>query len=650
MCGVSGFYSKNFLSYNNVISKMSSALSHRGPDSRKIWEDKKSGIFLGHQRLAILDLTKAGDQPMVSNSGRFVITYNGEIYNHLEIRKQLEEINTNIKWKSGTDTETLLESIELLGIHETLNRTVGMFAFVIWDKKNRTLTLSRDRLGEKPLYYGWQGEGKNKVFLFGSELKALNQHPDFRGEIDRNAIALQLRHNHIPDPYSIYKNIYKLLPGHYLQLRENDLKKGLLPKCINYWSLTKCAINGNKNLLQLNGLEIQNDLEDHLRLSIKQQMVSDVPTGAFLSGGIDSSTIVSLMQAQSSKPIKTFTIGFGKNDFNEAKYAKKIAKHLGTDHTELYFSAKNAMEVIPKLPQIHDEPFSDNSQIPSFLLSQLAKKQIKVALSGDGGDELFCGYNRYSSTNNWSKKFNMIPDILRKILANRIKTISQDNLNLIFNLIPNLNGHASSGHKIKTINALETKTLSDLYYVLSSHWQNPTDAVIRSKEPGTFLTRFQPKLPNLNNHEIMMALDQITYLPNDILVKVDRTSMASSIEARVPFLDHRLIEYSWKIPYSLKFRNGKSKWILRKILKNYVPENLTERPKMGFGIPLNDWLRGPLRDWAENLLNEKKLKEEGFFNTKIIRDKWEDYISNKNKSLYDLWNVLMFQAWRDENY
>jgi asparagine synthase (glutamine-hydrolysing) len=649
MCGISGFYSKNSSNFNNVILKMNSTLSHRGPDSGKVWKDKNSGVVFGHQRLSILDLSRAGDQPMMSNSRRLVITFNGEIYNHLEIRKELEEINSNIKWKSGTDTETLLESIELLGIKNTLQKTVGMFAFVVWDKKNRTLTLVRDRMGEKPLYYGWQGKGVNKVFLFGSELKALKPHPEFRAEINRDAIALQLRHNYIPDPYSIYKDIHKLLPGHYLQLKENDLKKGLLPKIISYWSLIKCAIDGNKNQLPLNGLEIQNDLEEHLKLSVKQQMISDVPTGAFLSGGIDSSTIVSLMQSQSNKPIKTFTIGFSKDDFNEAKYAKKIAKHLGTDHTELYFSPKTAMEVIPKLPTIHDEPFSDNSQIPSFLLSQLAKKQIKVALSGDGGDELFCGYNRYNTTNNWSNKFNLIPRSLRKVLANGIKSISQDNLNRLLNLLPNLNEYASHGYKIKSINALEAKTLSDLYYVLSSHWQNPTEAVIGSKEPGTFLTKFQPKLTNLNNHQTMMALDQITYLPNDILVKVDRTSMASSIEARVPFLDHRLIEYSWKIPYSLKFRNGKTKWILRKILKNYVPENLTERPKMGFGIPLNDWLRGPLREWAENLLNEKKLSEEGFFNSKIIRDKWEDYISNKNKSLYDLWNVLMFQAWRDKN-
>ena len=649
MCGISGFYSKNSSTFNNVILKMNSAITHRGPDRGKVWQDKNSGIIFGHQRLAILDLSTAGDQPMISNSGRFVITFNGEIYNHLEIRKELKEINSNIKWRSGTDTETLLEAIELMGIKKTLNKIVGMYAFVIWDKKNRSLTLVRDRMGEKPLYYGWQGEGVNKVFIFGSELKALKPHPEFKREINRNAIALQLRHNYIPDPYSIYKNIHKLLPGHYLQLKENDLKKGFLPKITNYWSLIKCAIDGAKNQLPLKGLEIQNDLEEYLKLSVKQQMISDVPTGAFLSGGIDSSTIVSLMQSQSNKPIKTFTIGFSKNDFNEARYAKKIAKHLGTDHTELYFSPKTAMEVIPKLPIIHDEPFSDNSQIPSFLLSQLASKQIKVALSGDGGDELFCGYNRYGSTNNWSNKFDLIPGSVRKILANGIKSTSQDKLNSLLNLFPNLNEYASNGYKIKSINALEAKNLSDLYYVLSSHWQNPTEAVIGSKEPGTFLTKFQPKLTNLNNHQTMMALDQITYLPNDILVKVDRTSMASSMEARVPFLDHRLIEYSWKIPYSLKFRNGKSKWILRKILKNYVPENLTERPKMGFGIPLNDWLRGPLREWAESLLNENKLSQEGYFNPKLIREKWEDYLSSKNKLLYDLWNVLIFQAWRDEN-
>lgn len=649
MCGITGFYSKNSSTFNNVIYKMSSSLSHRGPDSSKVWRDRNSGIIFGHQRLSILDLSKAGDQPMKSSSGRFIITFNGEIYNHLEIRRELETINSKIKWKSGTDTESLLEAVEVFGIDKTLNKIVGMYAFALWDKKNRSLYLVRDRMGEKPLYYGWQGRGVNKVFLFGSELKALKPHPEFKGEINRSAIALQLRHNYIPDPYSIYKDIYKLLPGHYLKLNENDLNKGLLSNLIKYWSLTKCAINGSKNQLDLNSLEIQNELEEKLKLTVRQQMISDVSTGAFLSGGIDSSTIVSLMQSQSNKPIKTFTIGFSKDDFNEAKYAKKIAKHLGTDHTELYFSPKTAMEVIPKLPTIHDEPFSDNSQIPSFLLTQLAKKQIKVALSGDGGDELFCGYNRYNSTNSWSKKFNLIPRSFRETFANGINAISQDTLNKLSTSLPYLGEYVSEGYKIKSINALKAKTLQDLYYVLSSHWQNPTEAVKESIEPGTFLTKFQPKLKNLNNYQKMMALDQITYLPNDILVKVDRTSMASSIEARVPFIDHRIIEYSWRIPYSLKFRNGKTKWILRKILKNYVPEELTERPKMGFGIPLNDWLRGPLREWAENLLNEKKLLDEGYFNPKIIRKKWDDYISNKNKSLYDLWNVLMFQSWRDNN-
>ena len=469
MCGISGFYSKNSSNFNNVILKMNSTLSHRGPDSSKVWEDKNSGVIFGHQRLSILDLSRAGDQPMISNSKRFVITFNGEIYNHFEIRKELETINTNIKWKSGTDTETLLESIELLGIKKTLQRVVGMFAFVVWDKKIRTLTLVRDRMGEKPLYYGWQGKGVNKVFLFGSELKALKPHPEFRSEINRNAIALQLRHNYIPDPYSIYKDIHKLLPGHYLQLKESDLKKGFLPKTISYWSLTKCAIDGNKNQMSLNALEIQNDLEEHLKLSVKQQMISDVSTGAFLSGGIDSSTIVSLMQSQSSKPIKTFTIGFSKNDFNEAKYAKKIAKHLGTDHTELYVSAKLAMEVIPKLATIYDEPFSDSSQIPTYLVSELAKRHVKVALSGDGGDELFCGYNRYVMSQRFWNKLNLMPLSIRRILALIIESISPQKWNNMSKFLPGLNQYSNFGDKMhKGAKVLEAKTLNEMYYMLCS--------------------------------------------------------------------------------------------------------------------------------------------------------------------------------------
>ena len=650
MCGISGFYSKTLPSFNNPILKMNSAISHRGPDSNNIWQDKNSGIVFGHQRLSILDLSAAGDQPMVSSSGRFVITYNGEIYNHLNIRKEIETINSNIKWKSTTDTETLLEALEIWGVEKTLKKIVAMFAFAIWDKKNRILTLARDRIGEKPLYFGWQGKGYNKVFLFGSELKALKAHPEFIGEIYQDAIALQLRHNYIPAPYSIYKDIYKLLPGNYLQLHECDLKKGSLPNPEPYWSLTESAIYGNSNQINFNEIDIQNGLEKYLKKSVKQQMISDVPLGAFLSGGIDSSTIVAMMQQQSNDPVKTFTIGFSENDYNEAKYAKKIASHLGTDHSELYVSSKTAMEVIPKLPSIYDEPFSDSSQIPTFLVSQLATQQVNVALSGDGGDELFCGYNRYKLTVNRSKKFNMIPYILRKILAKGIKSIPQNDWYGLFNLLPGLNKNNNFGYKMhKGANALATKNLTDMYYTLFSHWQNPTEAVLNSNEPSTLLTTLMPKLKGLNSQQKMMALDLLTYLPDDILVKVDRAAMASSLETRVPLLDHKLIEYVWKIPHSFKLRNGDGKWILKQVLNKYVPKNLTERPKMGFAIPLHSWLRGPLRDWAENLLNEKRLIQEGYFNPELIREKWDQHISNKKNWQHDLWNVLMFQAWKDVN-
>jgi asparagine synthase (glutamine-hydrolysing) len=646
MCGINGFYSKSSSTFNNVILKMNLAISHRGPDSNGVWTDKNSGIVLGHQRLSIIDLSKAGSQPMQSNSGRFILTYNGEIYNHLEIRQELEEHNSYIKWRGNSDTETLLEAIDCWGVEITLKKTVGMFAFGVWDKKSRGLTLAKDRMGEKPLYFGWQGEGINKVFLFGSELKALKVHPEFNGEINRDSIALQLRHNFIPAPYSIYKNIYKLLPGHYLQLNENDLKNGLLQSQKPYWSATKCAIDGNNNQLKLSVSNIQKDLETHLKSSVKQQMISDVPLGAFLSGGIDSSTVVALMQSQSNYPIKTFTIGFNESDYSEAKYAKKIATHIGTNHTELYISPKTAMEVIPKLPTIYDEPFSDSSQIPTFLVSQLAKQQVKVALSGDGGDELFCGYNRYIMSKKFWNTFRLMPLGFRKFIVYLIQSIPPKNLSKISKFLPVLNQYSNFGDKMhKGANVLKAKSFYNLYYMLCSHWQDPTDVVINSIEPGTLLTEFKPELTGLNSQQQMMALDLITYLPDDILVKVDRAAMASSLETRVPFLNHRLIEYVNKIPQSLKLRDGQGKWILKQILNQYVPKNLTERPKMGFGVPIDAWLRGPLRDWAESLLDEKKLQQEGFFNPKLIRDKWTEHLSGNRNWQSELWDVLMFQAW-----
>ena len=650
MCGINGFYSKSSSTFDNVILKMNSAISHRGPDTNGTWLDKNSGIVLGHQRLSIIDLSVAGNQPMRSNSGRFILTYNGEVYNHLEIRKEIEKSNSNIKWRGNSDTETLLEAIDFWGIEITLKKIDGMFAFGLWDHKIRSLILVRDRIGEKPLYYGWQGKGNDKVFLFGSELKALKVHPEFNGVINRDAIALQLRHNCIPAPYSIYKDIYKLLPGHYLELKESDLKNGLLPSSKTYWSLTEKAIYGNNNQLALSEIDIQKDLEKHLQSSVKKQMISDVPLGAFLSGGIDSSAVVALMQAQSNHPVKTFSIGFSEDDYSEAKYAKKIAQHLGTDHTELYVSSKKAMEVIPKLPSIYDEPFSDSSQIPTYLVSQLAKQHVKVALSGDGGDELFCGYNRYLMSKKFSNIYRYMPLSLRKILKSGLQSISPQNWSKISKLLPGFSEYSNFGDKIyKVANVLEAKTLYDQYYMLCSHWQNPTEAVINSKEPSTLLIEIKPELKGLNIQQEMMVLDFVTYLPDDILVKVDRAAMASSLETRVPFLDHKLIEYVWKIPQSLKLRDGQGKWILRQILNQYVPKNLMERPKMGFGVPIDTWLRGPLKDWAENLLNEKRLQQEGYFNPKLIRDKWAEHLNGKKNWQYDLWDVLMFQAWIDAN-
>ena len=650
MCGISGFFSKSPKKFDDIITKMNFAQVHRGPDDTGYWHDKNAGVSFGHQRLSIIDLSKAGHQPMQSYSGRYVLTYNGEIYNHLEIRKELNRINSNIKWLSNSDTETLLESLEYWGVEVALKKLDGMFAFGVWDKKNHCLTLARDRIGEKPLYFGWQNKGDNKVFLFGSELKALKAHPDFSGEISRDSIALQLRYNYIPDPYSIYKDIYKLLPGHYLQLSESHLNKNLLSSQKPYWSSFQIAINGKENFLNTSDTEIKKELEQHLQSSIKKQMISDVPLGAFLSGGIDSSTVVALMQSQSNRPINTFTIGFSENDYNEAVYAKKIAQHLGTNHTELYVSSKTAMDVIPKLPSIYDEPFSDSSQIPTFLVSQLAAQNVKVALSGDGGDELFCGYNRYTISKKFWNILRLTPLVFRKILASGIQSISTQNWNKILKLLPGLNQHTNLGDKIhKGANALNAKTIFELYHKLCSHWQNPTEVVINSEELDTLLNKSNPEIKKLNSQEQMMALDLITYLPNDILVKVDRAAMSSSLETRVPFLDHKLIEYVWKIPHSLKFRDGQGKWILKEILSQYVPKNLTERPKMGFGVPIDTWLRGPLKDWAENLLNEKRLQEEGYFNSKLVRHKWNEHLSGKRNWQYDLWDVLMFQAWIDEN-
>jgi len=650
MCGICGFYSKSSLKFDSAIKKMCAAISHRGPDDNGIWQDLNLGIVLGHQRLSIIDLSAAGHQPMQSSSGRFILSYNGEIYNYLALRTELKDINSNIKWRGNSDTETLLEGLEFWGIEATLKKLVGMFAFILWDKKLRCLTLVRDRMGEKPLYYGWQGKGDNSVFLFGSELKALKVHPNFRAEINRDAITLQFRHNCIPAPYSIYKDIYKLLPGHYLQLNENDLRKNLLPNSKPYWSLVDTAIYGANNPLSLSPEEIKLELEKLLTISVKQQMISDVPLGAFLSGGVDSSTIVALMQTQSARPIKTFTIGFNENDYNEAEYAKEVSRHLGTEHNELYVSAKQAMAVIPKLQSIYDEPFSDSSQIPTFLVSQLAKQYVTVSLSGDGGDELFCGYNRYIISKNFFNKLNLMPYFFKKILSLGIKSVTPKNWVRFSKIFPQLRQLDNFGDKMhKGATVLGSKNFSELHYRLASHFENPNEIVINSKEPSTFFTNFKPTLPGLDDQQQMMVLDCITYLPDDILVKLDRAAMATSLETRTPFLNHKLIECAWRIPQSLKLKNGISKWILREILKKYLPKKLIDRKKKGFGIPIDSWLRGPLRDWAESLLNKTRLDREGYLNSDKILIKWKEHLSGKMNWQYHLWDVLMFQAWLEKN-
>jgi asparagine synthase (glutamine-hydrolysing) len=650
MCGITGYYSKSFSAQEDIILKMNSAISHRGPDMNGIWQNKNAGISLGHQRLSIIDLSKLGQQPMKSFSNRYILTYNGEIYNYLEIKKELELINSNVEWRGSSDTEVLLEAIEYWGIEATLKKIIGMFAFAVWDNKTHSLTLARDRMGEKPIYFGWQGSGTDKVFLFGSELKALKVHPRFIKDINRDAIVLQLKYGYIPSPHSIYKNIYKLLPGHYLQLSENDLQRNLLPIPKPYWSLLDVAVYGVDNPLTLSEKEIKVELEQLLLSSVKQQMVSEVPLGAFLSGGVDSSTIVAMMQIQSSKQIKTFSIGFDDYNYDEARYAKKVANHLRTDHTELYISDKHAMMTITKLPFLYDEPFSDSSQIPTILVSELAKKKVTVSLSGDGGDELFCGYNRYTMSKNLWSKINLIPIFIRKILASGIKLVPHQSWNKLSNYSLSLKKYQNFGDKIhKGADVLDSKNLLDLYSRIISFWRDENEVVINGKRPKTVLDNTSLKISSLDSQQQMMLLDSLTYLPDDILVKIDRAAMGSSLETRVPFLNHKLIEYVWKIPQSLKLRNGESKWILREILYQHVPKKLIEKPKMGFEVPLGAWLRGPLKHWAENLLNETRLQREGYLNPKLIHTKWNEHLSGKRNWEYDLWNVLMFQAWLELN-
>lgn len=649
MCGIVGFFQNNSYSteYARLTAeKMAARISHRGPDDAGVWLDEQAGIVLAHRRLSILDISPAGHQPMVSISGRYVVVFNGEIYNHLELRSTLEGAGV-AEWRGHADTETLLAAFEQWGIEKTLSKVVGMFAIALWDREERSLVLARDRMGEKPLYYGWQGE----VFLFGSELKAIKAHPAFRAEIDRAALALFMRYNYIPTPYSIYRGIEKLQPGCMLKLSLR--RAGEQPGVIPYWEGRHVVEAGLAKPFQGTAEQAVEELERLLKESVAQQMVAEVPLGAFLSGGVDSSTIVALMQAQSGRSVRTFSVGFNDEQYNEAQYAKSVARHIGTDHTELYITSRDALNVVPYLPRIYDEPFADSSQIPMFLLSKLARKHVTVSLSGDGGDELFSGYNRYVLTNMLWRRLEYIPKGIRRILARALLSVSPPCWDALVEpvslLLQNGRSMAGFGNKLhKGANVMATGSTVELYRDMISSWAEPTSIVCGATEPATILTDFRQQ-PVLNGAvERMMALDMLSYLPDDILVKVDRAAMAASLETRVPLLDHRVVEFAWRLPLEYKLRNGVGKWVLRQVLYKYVPRQLIERPKMGFSIPLDAWLREGLREWAEELLSESRLRQEGILNPAPIRKKWVEHLSGRQNWQNQLWGVLMFQAWLEE--
>jgi asparagine synthase (glutamine-hydrolysing) len=647
MCGIAGFLTDasdgRARELAEVSSAMDACLQHRGPDDHGVWIDEEAGVALVHRRLSILDLSPAGHQPMISADGRFVIIYNGEVYSHQPIAAELAARGHHFRGHS--DTEVILNSFAENGIEPTLKRMIGMFAIAVWDRRERSLILIRDRLGIKPLYWAKFG----KLFLFGSELKALRAHPGWTAQIDRNAVAAFMRYNYIPTPHTIYSGVRKLEPGSILTLPWQGE-----PRISRFWNARTIARNALLNPLDGNDAELTEQLETLLQDAVARRMIADVPLGAFLSGGVDSSTVVALMQQARLGRVRTFSIGFDIPGYNEAPHAAAVASHLGTDHTELMVTSSQALDLIPRLPDIYDEPFADSSQIPTYLVSEMTRKHVTVALSGDGGDELFGGYQRYQLTQRRWRALLAIPRPMRKVAASVLTMVQPDRWALLaprsdrwISMLPErLRRPYVVDELHKLADVLKVASANDIYRTLVSDWE-PSAVMLDAQEPPSIIKdeKLPQDFPDLLAR--MQFLDLVSYLPDDILTKVDRASMAVALEARVPLLDHRVVEFSWRLPRRAKLRNHTSKWILRQVLYRHVPRELIERLKTGFGIPLGEWLRGPLRNWAEALLDEKRLRDAALLDPQVVRQCWQAHLDGSPNLQSLLWDVLMLEAWRE---